>query len=78
VASPTTQQADDPQKQLVDPAVKGTLNVLHSCVVRLRYPILSNLTPPSIESKSKEGGNHVQHCVPQRERESEGWETGHL
>lgn len=31
VASPFQFQVDDPQKDLIDPAVKGTLNVLESC-----------------------------------------------
>lgn len=31
VASPFTLGSDDPQKEIIDPAVKGTLNVLESC-----------------------------------------------
>jgi len=55
VASPVMFVADDPQKQLVDPAVNGTLNVLKSCKnVGVKRVVLTSslaaIVPPGIST----------------------------
>jgi nucleoside-diphosphate-sugar epimerase len=51
VASPFTLGSDDPQKEIIDPAVKGTLNVLESCKrVGVKRVVLTSSCAAIVES----------------------------
>jgi len=64
VASPFTLGSDDPQKNLIDPAVKGTLNVLESCKrVGVKRVVLTSSCAAIMEQESNTNPEKYKHKV---------------
>ncbi|KAJ0039016.1 hypothetical protein Pint_23955 [Pistacia integerrima] len=65
-ASPVIISAKDPQAELIDPAVKGTLNVLRSCVKvqSLWYPLSKTLAEEAALRFAKDNGIDLVTLLP--------------